>query len=65
MTEKEYFASEFTDSFLHAQAEAGDFYSEENGYNCMPTQEEIQRSVAEGDELLRTAFLRCFGKSSV
>ena len=52
MTEEEYYASEFTDEFLRAQADAGDFLNEEQGYNCMPTHEEIRKIVAEGNEII-------------
>jgi len=58
MTEEEYFASEFTDEFLHAQADAGENCLEENGYNCMPTQEEIREMVAEGNEIIKAEWLK-------
>jgi len=62
MAEDEYYASEFTDEFLHSQADAGDCRLEENGYNCMPTQEEIQKMAAEGEATLQVAFIRNFWK---
>ena len=65
ITEDEYYASEFTDDFLNRQADAGDLLLEENGYSRMPNQDEIQKLAAEGEEMLRAAFLRCFGKASM
>jgi hypothetical protein len=58
MTEDEYFAQEFTDEFLHAQADAGDYHLEEHGYNCMPTHEEIRKIVAEGNEIINAEWLK-------
>jgi len=62
MTEQEYFASEFTNDFLNRQADAGDLLLEENGYNCMPTREAMQKMATEGEDILQVAFYELNGE---
>ena len=45
-------SGEFTDDFLHAQADAGDFLLEEEGFQYRPTQDEIKQLALEGLSLL-------------
>ena len=50
--EADYYATEFSDADLDAIADAGEFYLEESGFFCLPSQEEIQAMVREAEELL-------------
>ena len=43
---------ELTDEFLHAQADAGDYFLDEEGFQYRPTQEEMEMLVLEGQALL-------------
>ena len=42
MNEAEDYAGELTDDFLNAQADSGDYYCDEQGYQFLPTQEEMK-----------------------
>jgi hypothetical protein len=46
---------EFVDDFLHAQADAGDYLLDEEGFQYRPTQDELKLAV-EGLSLL---FIDC------
>ena len=52
MDENDYLASEFPDDFLHAQADAGDYLLDEEGFQYRSTEDEIRRLVLEGQALL-------------
>jgi hypothetical protein len=58
MSEDEYLAGEFTDAEIDALADGGDFHLEGKGYNCMPTQEEMQKMATEGEAMLLTQWVR-------
>jgi hypothetical protein len=45
-------SGEFTDDFLHAQADAGDYLLEEKGFQYRPTQDEMKKLAREGLSLL-------------
>jgi hypothetical protein len=45
-------SSEFTDEFLHAQADIGDYHLDEEGFQYRPTQEEMNKLALEGQSLL-------------
>lgn len=50
--EEEYYAGEFTDEFLHSQADAGDHHLQESGWSYMPSNKELERMVADGEAAL-------------
>jgi hypothetical protein len=52
MNEKNYLPGEFTDDFLDAQADAGDYLLDEEGFQYRPTQDEMKRLALEGQSLL-------------
>jgi hypothetical protein len=52
MNENDYLGSEMADEFLQAQADAGDYFLEEEGYEYRPTQREIQMLALQGRALL-------------
>jgi hypothetical protein len=52
MNEMNYPAGEFTDEFLHAQADAGDYLLDEEGFQYRPTLDEMKMLVLEGQALL-------------
>jgi hypothetical protein len=56
MDELNYLSAEFTDDFLHAQADVGDHLLEEEGFQYRPTQDEMQILALEGTSLL---FIDC------
>ena len=58
MTEEEYYSFEFTDDFLNTQADIGESYLEENGYNCMPTEKEIHKMVKTGYAMIFAQWIR-------
>ena len=45
-------SGEFTDDFLHAQADAGDHLLDEEGFQYRPTQGEMKKLALEGQSLL-------------
>lgn len=45
-------SGEFTDEFLHAQADAGDYLLEEEDFQYRPTQDEMRKLAREGLSLL-------------
>ena len=45
-------SGEFTDDFLHAQADAGDYLLKEEGFQYRPTQDEMKQLALEGLSLL-------------
>ena len=49
-------SSEFTDEFLHTQADAGDYFLDQESFEDRPTQEEMKALVLEGVSLL---FIEC------
>jgi hypothetical protein len=51
MNESEYYAGEFNDANLNAQADFGEFYLDESGFFLMPTQKEIRELVQMGNNL--------------
>jgi hypothetical protein len=52
MDEMNYLSGEFTDEFLHTQADAGDYLLDQEGFQYRPTQEEMKRLALEGQSLL-------------
>jgi len=52
MNESNYPSGEFTDEFLHAQADAGDYLLDEEGFQYRPTQDEMKMLVLAGQALL-------------
>jgi hypothetical protein len=52
MNERNYQSGEFSDEFLHAQADAGDYLLDEEGFQYRPTQEEMKMLVLAGQALL-------------
>jgi hypothetical protein len=56
MNEGDYLSSEFPDDFLHAQADAGDYFLDEEGFQYRLTQYEMQMLALEGRALL---FIDC------
>lgn len=56
MNENNYLPSEFTDDFLHAQADAGDYLLGEEDFQYRPTQDEMKKLALEGQSLL---FIDC------
>jgi hypothetical protein len=52
MNEMNYLSGEFTDEFLRAQADAGDYLLDEEGFQYRLTQDEIKRLALEGQALL-------------
>jgi hypothetical protein len=52
MNEMNYLSGEFTDDFLHAQAEVGDYILDEEGFRYRPTQDEMKKLALEGQSLL-------------
>ena len=49
-------SGEFTDDFLHAQADSGDYLLDEEGFQYRPTQDEMKKLAREGLSLL---FIDC------
>ena len=49
-------SGEFVDDFLHAQADAGDYLLDEEGFQYRPTQDELKKLALEGLSLL---FIDC------
>jgi hypothetical protein len=56
MNEINYLSGEFTDDFLHAQADAGDCLLDKEGFLYQLTQDEMKKLVLEGQSLL---FIDC------
>jgi hypothetical protein len=56
MNEINYLSGEFTDDFLHAQTDAGDYLLDEEGFQYRLTQEEMNKLALEGNSLL---FIDC------
>jgi hypothetical protein len=52
MDEMNYLSGEFTDEFLHTQADAGDYLLDQEGFQYRPTQDEMKRLALEGQSLL-------------
>lgn len=49
-------SGEFTDEFLHAQADAGEYLLDEEAFQYRPTQDEMKKLALEGQSLL---FIDC------
>ena len=49
MNEGEYYASEITDAEIDAQADSGEFHLEESGFYFMPTNQDIELMMIEGE----------------
>jgi hypothetical protein len=58
MNEIDYLSGEFTDDFLHAQADAGDYLLDKEGFQYRPTQDEKKKLVLEGQSLLFIDYLK-------
>ena len=56
MNESNYLSDDFSDEFLHAQADAGDHLLDEEGFQYRPTQDEMKKLALEGQSLL---FIDC------
>ena len=56
MNESNYLSGEFTDDFLHAQAQVGEYLLDEEGFQYRPTQDEMKNLALEGQSLL---FIDC------
>jgi len=52
MRSEEYYASEFSDDYLDAQADAGDFFLDESGFQYRLNSAEILELVREGHDWL-------------
>jgi hypothetical protein len=52
MNEMNYPFGEFTDEFLHAQADAGDYLLDQEGFQYRLTQDEMKKLALEGHSLL-------------
>jgi hypothetical protein len=52
MNEMNYLSGEFSDEFLHAQADIGDYLLDEEGFQYRLTQDEMKRLALEGQALL-------------
>jgi hypothetical protein len=52
MNESNYLSGGFSDEFLHAQADAGDYLLDEEGFQYRPTLEEMKMLVLAGEALL-------------
>jgi hypothetical protein len=58
MDESEYYATEMTDAELDAQADAGEFDLDKQGFYLLPASEEIQTMMEEGEQILNDALWR-------
>jgi hypothetical protein len=56
--ENDYRSDEFTDEFLHAQADAGDYLLDQEGFHYRLTQDEMKKLAIEGQALLFIDFLK-------
>jgi hypothetical protein len=56
MNESKYLSGEFTDEFLRAQADAGNYLLDEEGFQYRPTQDDMKKLALEGQSLL---FIDC------
>ena len=61
MSSEEYYASEFSDDYLDAQADAGDYFLDESGFYFRFNSAEVSELVQEGEILLVRDKL--FGKN--
>jgi hypothetical protein len=52
MDESNYLSGEFTDEFLHGQAQLGDSLLDEEGFEYRPTQDEMKMLALAGQALL-------------
>jgi hypothetical protein len=52
MSSEEYYASEFSDDYLHAQVDAGDYFLDESGFYFRLNSAEVSELVQEGELLL-------------
>ena len=52
MSSEEYYASEFSDDYLDAQADAGDYFLDESGFYFGLNSAEVSELVQEGKILL-------------
>ena len=52
MSSEEYYTSEFTDDYLDAQADAGDYFLDESGFYFRLNSVEVSEIVWEGGLLL-------------
>jgi hypothetical protein len=52
MNESNYPSGEYTDEFLHAQAQVGDSLLDEEGFQYRPTQDEMKMLALAGQALL-------------
>ena len=52
MNEINYLSGEFSDEFLHTQADIGDYLLDEEGFQYRLTQDEMKRLALEGQALL-------------
>jgi hypothetical protein len=58
MDEINYLSGDFTDKFLHAQADAGDYLLDKQGFQYRLTQDEMKMLALEGQSLLFIDTLR-------
>jgi hypothetical protein len=63
MNENDYLASEFSDDFLDAQADAGDYFLDEEGFQYRPTRDEMEKLALEGESLFLIDRLNGKGES--
>jgi hypothetical protein len=54
MSSEEYYAAEFSDEYLDAQADAGDYFLDESGFYFRLNSAEVSELVREGEVLLRS-----------
>jgi hypothetical protein len=50
--EDDYLSTEFPDAFLHAQADAGDYLLDQEGFQYRLTQDALKKLAREGQTLL-------------
>ena len=58
MSSEEYYAAEFSDDYLNAQAGAGDYFLDESGFYFRLNSAEVSELVREGELLLLCDKLR-------
>ena len=56
MNESNYLSGEFSDDFLHAQADAGDYLLDEEAFQYRPTQDEMKKLALEAGRAIATLY---------
>jgi hypothetical protein len=58
MNESEYYATEMSDAELDAQADVGESDLNEQGFYLLPSQEDIQTMMEQGEQMLNDVLWR-------